>query len=145
MGIGKIIAIIGGVAVGAVGAYNYSSTGCPLGTTGACDTGDASVQTVAAQQDDACPLSCSMDTADVATLAVAETKADSCCSTEKAEAVADSCCSKEGEVALLSVSETSEAEACEGEDSECCGQCADGGECAADVGEGCCQAEKTDG
>jgi hypothetical protein len=157
MGIGKIIAIIGGVAVGAVGAYNYSSTGCPLGTTGACDTGEASVQTVAAQQDDACALGCSMDAADVATLAVAESEADSCCSKEAVEAVADSCCSKEGSkdsgVALLSVSETTEAEAgeadaCVGEEAECCGKCVEGAEstaCKAEAKEGCCQDKKSDG
>lgn len=61
MGIGKAFAIVGGLLVGAVGAYNYSTTGCPLG--GACDTDQAEADTAitttvasAATEEPGCPL-----------------------------------------------------------------------------------------
>jgi hypothetical protein len=152
MSFGKAIAIAGGIAVGAFGAYNYSTTGCPLGT--GCGTDDAAatatpvVQTVA--EDEACPLGCSMDS-DAKTLAVAGDAgsceaASSCCSegSEAVELVAAegaSCCSSMNKgAAVLAVSETTEAagSCCSAESAEtaevalvaekaedCCGQCGD--------------------
>ncbi|USN99944.1 MAG: hypothetical protein H6810_04585 [Phycisphaeraceae bacterium] len=52
MAIGKALAIVGGVLVGAVGAYNYSMTGCPLGSCD--DKGEAAVTATSAEGD--CPL-----------------------------------------------------------------------------------------
>ncbi len=60
VGIGKAFAIVGGLLVGAVGAYNFTTTGCPLG--GVC--GDetrasatvAETQTATRTQAPACPL-----------------------------------------------------------------------------------------
>ena len=166
MSFGKAIAIIGGVAVGAVGAYNYSTTGCPLGT-GSCDSGETAVVATVADEGDACPLGCSMES-DAATLAVSATAAstDSCCSAE-AEACAEtvaadaegmSCCSMDKAAAVMAVAaESSEASCCSAEAAQvtevaekaegCCGQCGDdNAECDPDdctAGEACCKALAT--
>ena len=70
MGIGKAFAIVGGLLVGAVGAYNYSTTGCPLGV-GACaaeraEAVTATTTTVASTSpgQGACPLCAHADRAD---------------------------------------------------------------------------------
>ena len=131
MSIGKAIAIIGGVAVGAVGAYNFSSTGCLFGTEGSCDASStAAVQTVAGT-DEACPLGCSMD-AGAEVLAVSTTEEASCCSTEGAVEVAteaaDSCCSADASASECSESDaTQTAEEC---DASACTE-----------GEACCKAQ----
>ncbi len=62
VGIGKAFAIVGGLLVGAVGAYNFTTTGCPLG--GVC--GDETAETAgviettsnaaSASASPACPL-----------------------------------------------------------------------------------------
>lgn len=121
MGIGKIIAIIGGVAAGATGAYNYSTTGCPLGTTSEADSaGVLSVQAVAVAVDgDDCTLGCSVDDS-----SQAQVSAEAVIS--QADAFPD-CCSLDADASLLSVNEdaksasreTDSAEAVEAEKAEC--------------------------
>ena len=59
VGIGKGFAIVGGLLVGAVGAYNFSTTGCPLG--GVCDDDTrasdvATTSNAAGAKDPSCPL-----------------------------------------------------------------------------------------
>ena len=159
MSIGKAIAIVGGVVVGAVGAYNYSTTGCPLGT-GSCGTEETSAvatQMVAAEGE-ACSLGCSMES-DAKTLSVvAEGEAASCCSMEKAAVAVASCCSAESDAAVLAVADKAEGSCCSAEAAEavevvavadeaagCCGQCGEdgSGECDPAVcpgGEACCKA-----
>ena len=144
MAIGKAIAIIGGVAVGAIGAYNFSSTGCFLGSCGTEESAASApaVETVAATGE-SCALGCSMDS-DAATLAVADTaECESACETACEEQVADSCCSSmsKGE-ALLVAAETAEcgedAGACCGSDKDACD--ADAEDCS--KGEACCKSEE---
>lgn len=55
MAIGKIIAVIAGVAVGGITAYNFTTTGCMLGSCGAEKA--AAVQPVSsvAEKGDCCP------------------------------------------------------------------------------------------
>jgi hypothetical protein len=152
MSIGKAIAIIGGVAVGAIGAYNFSSTGCFLGSCGtdeaaASATTNAAVQTVADAEP--CPLGCSMEGEALAAAS------ESCCS-ESSEAIelvsadAGSCCSSVDKVAAMTVAATESAEssccAAEGEAvaaaESCCSEAADDAECDASActkGDACCQ------
>jgi hypothetical protein len=154
MSIGKAIAIVGGVVVGAVGAYNYSTTGCPLGT-GSCGTEETSAvatQMVAAEGE-ACPLGCSMES-DAKTLAVvAEGDAESCCSMEKAADAVASCCAAESEAAVLAVADKAEGSCCSAEAAEavevaekaesCCGQCGEDADCDpanCEAGDACCKA-----
>ena len=161
MSIGKAIAIIGGVAVGAVGAYNFSTTGCFLGS-GSCSTDTAAVSAVAGQAadaGDACALGCAAyDEVGQTNLVRMDTaESESCCSSE-GEAVAQtdemSCCSTAKAAAVLAVAETTEcAEAsscCSAESTEvadagsCCSEAgADKAECDASEcakGDACCQA-----
>lgn len=160
MGFGKAIAIIGGIAAGAVGAYNYSTTGCPLGT-GSCDAGESAALVTATSQSegDACPLGCSMDAnTDAATLMVSgEMVSGETVSGEMASTGSASCCSSMSKAAaVMAVAETTEAASscCSAESAQavqvaekaesCCGQCGDDNaecdpaECTA--GDACCQA-----
>ena len=129
MGIGKIIAIIGGVTVGAVGAYNYSTTGCPLGTTSETDSAVVSlVQTVAVAVDgDDCTLGCSIDDS-------SQTRVSAEAAISQADVSLD-CCSLDADAALLSVNENAESSCCETDSAEAV---------EAEKAE-CCKAEKSDG
>ena len=141
MSIGKAIAIIGGVAVGAVGAYNFSSTGCLLGTSCGTDSeaAAASVQTVA--DGDACPLGCAMEGE-----AMAASAEMTCCSEESkaielVAAEGGSCCSSMDKVAAMTVAASTEA--CCDKGDACCDDCdgaCEAGSCPS--GGACCEAEQ---
>lgn len=76
MGLGKVLAIVGGVLVGGFAAYNFSSTGCVLGM--GCDTkATAATTTVSAGGGSECGL-CPSGAA-VQTVAETKTAGVDCC------------------------------------------------------------------
>jgi len=153
MAIGKIIAVVAGIAVGGVAAYNYSTTGCPLGT-GACATDEAAVTAVAADGEASCPLCPSKagSAAEVALVSNAESSAcgatEACKDAEECDAstceLGDACCAAgksadAAEVTMVANTETAEAGCCQGKDAESCSaEAVAEGEACAEKADSCC-------
>jgi len=111
MGYGKFIAIIGGVAVGAIGAYNYSTTGCPLGTTSETDLAATPLLQTVAADGDACSLGCSTDEMSLAQVSV-ESEPSESVNIESSVAAA-TCSAPDADAVLLCVSEDLDSTCCE--------------------------------
>ena len=142
--IGKAAVALVGVAAGGFAAFNYASTGCPLGS---CDkSADAAVATVstasAGEGSSCCPL---MGAESATTLVSAEAEsecASSCSSTcdgEKAamfavnnasESECSSACSKDANFQLVANAKSADAGECESAcETECASACEDKAEC----------------
>lgn len=135
---GKIIASIVAVGLGGYAAYNYTTTGCVLGS---CNTGAKVTQTtgnaLAVSAESELVTSCTgpKEACTQAELAACESACQTACDTP---------CDKEAtsDAALLEVANTTEAAeqcalGCEGEkvaETSDCSTCAEGGECDGNCG-----------